>query len=356
MPFVEKAGNSLKSISNAFMAFFLALLISGILVWIFGCNPWKALIALFEGSAGSAESIILTLQKSIPLIFTGLSIGIAFKGGLFNIGSEGQLYAGAITAAWIGLLLPDFPGIIKLPLILLLSAAAGAVWGFFPGILKAGKNIHEVLTTILMNYIAIHLTSSLVKGPLRGDPTLVKTPMLPESSRLPVITGSGALFLSWGLVIAVFTAILLWFFLQKTKYGYILRSTGAGIEASKAAGFNVKKNIILIMMFAGALSGLGGAIEVTGLHHTFYGQFSPGYGFDGIAVALLANNNPLGIIFSALLFGALRAADRTLQLNAGVPHQMIILVQGLVIIFIGIKIILGRRKRAELAESSVSGK
>jgi ABC-type uncharacterized transport system permease subunit len=351
MSFFENVRTFLKTISNACAAFFLALIISGIIVWISGGNPWKALIALVEGSFGSSESIILTLQKSIPLIFTGLGIGIAFKGGLFNIGSEGQLYAGAIMAAWLGLILPGNSGVVKLPLILLGSAAAGAAWGFLPGFLKAKKNIHEVLTTILMNYIAIYLTSMIVKGPLRGDPTLLKTPVLPESSRLPVIAGNGALFLSWGLIIAIITALLLWIFLRKTTYGYMLRATGAGKEASTAAGFNVKKIIIFIMTLGGALSGIGGAVEVTGLHHTFYGQFSPGYGFDGIAVALLANNNPLGIIFSAILFGALRAADRTLQLNAGVPHQMIIIVQGLVIIFMGIRIILQRHNKRQIEKT-----
>jgi simple sugar transport system permease protein len=347
MPFKERVRFSSVSIVNAAAAFSLSLLISGIFIWLSGGSPLKAFIALAEGSFGSRENLILTLQKSVPLIFTGLSIGIAFKGGLFNIGSEGQLYAGAITAAWIGCLLPDIPGVIKLPFILLVSAAVGGLWGLLPGILKAKKNIHEVLTTILMNYIAIHLTSALVKGPLRGDPALIKTVPLPESSRLPVLAGSGALILSWGLPLAVITACLLWIFLRKTTGGFKLRAVGTGKDAAAAAGFNVKKIIITTMMLGGALSGFGGAIEVTGLHYTFYGQFSPGYGFDGIAVALLANNNPLGIIITAILFGALRAADRTLQLNAGVPHQMVLIIQGLVILFIGIGYLHAKRRKAK---------
>jgi len=349
MSFKERAWSSSKSIVDAGLAFSLSLIVSGIIIWIFGGSPLKAFIALAEGSFGSRENLILTFQKSIPLIFTGLGIGIAFKGGLFNIGSEGQLYAGAITAAWIGCLLPEIPGVIKLPFILLISAAVGGLWGFLPGILKAKKNIHEVLTTILMNYVAIHLTSAIVKGPLRGDPVLIKTAPLPESSRLPVLAGSGALILSWGLPLAVLTACLLWIFLRKTTAGFKLRAVGAGKDAAAAAGFDVKKIIIMTMLLGGALSGLGGAIEVTGLHYTFYGQFSPGYGFDGIAVALLAGNNPLGIIITAILFGALRAADRTLQLNAGVPHEMVLIIQGLVIIFIGTKIILKKKKSSSAA-------
>lgn len=353
----KRAGFSCLPILNAATAFFLSLSIGGIIIWISGGSPIRALVALIEGSFGSKENIILTLQKSIPLLFTGLSIGIAFKGGLFNIGSEGQLYAGAITAAWIGCLLPDMPGIIKLPLILALSAAAGAMWGFVPGLLKAKKNIHEVLTTILMNYIAIYLTSFLVKGPLRGDPVLIKTTPLPESSRLPVLAGSKALILSWGLPLGIIAACCLWIFLRKTTWGFMLKAAGEGKAAAAAAGFNVKKIIIMTMLLAGALSGFGGAVEVTGLHYTFYGQFSPGYGFDGIAVALLANNNPLGIIITAILFGALRAADRTMQLNAGVPHQMVLIIQGLVILFIGIKFLNERRKikKESNEEASAAG-
>jgi ABC-type uncharacterized transport system permease subunit len=348
MSFKERVWSSSKSIVDAGSAFTLSLIVSGIIIWISGGSPLKAFIALAEGSFGSRENLILTLQKSIPLIFTGLSIGIAFKGGLFNIGSEGQLYAGAMTAAWIGCLLPDIPSIFKLIFILIISAAVGGLWGLLPGILKARKNIHEVLTTILMNYVAIHLTSALVKGPLRGDPVLIKSTPLPESSRLPVLAGSGALILSWGLPLAVITACFLWIFLRKTTAGFKLRAVGAGKDAAAAAGFDVKKIIIMTMLFGGALSGLGGAIEVTGLHYTFYGQFSPGYGFDGIAVALLAGNNPLGIIITAILFGALRAADRTLQINAGVPHEMVLVIQGLVIIFIGIKFILKKKNHLPL--------
>lgn len=347
MSFNKNTKQSFDTVIAACAAFFLALIISGLIILFSGGNPGKAFSALIEGAFGSRENVILTLQKTVPLLFTGLSIGLAFKGGLFNIGSEGQLYAGALIAAWTGLFLPDAPAAIKLPLILLVSAAAGAVWGFLPGLLKAKKNIHEVLTTILMNYIAIHLTSAIVKGPLRGDPALVKTPPLPDSAQLPAIAGTGAINMSAGLLIGLAIAILLWIFLKNTSWGFMLRAVGEGKEAAAAAGFNVKKIIVAAMMFSGALSGLGGAVEVTGLHHTFYGQFSPGYGFDGIAVALLANNNPLGIIFSAILFGALRAADRTMQINAGVPHQMVLVIQGLVILFMGVRIVLRKRVEAD---------
>jgi simple sugar transport system permease protein len=189
----------------------------------------------------------------------------------------------------------------------------------------------------MMNYIAIHLTLILVKGTLGADPAIVKTAALPENSQIPLIAGSGALILSYGLVIAILAAIGVWFFLQKTTGGFMIRACGKSHEATSAAGFNVKKIIVSTMLIAGALAGLGGAVEITGLHHTFYGQFSPGYGFDGIAVALLASNHPIGVIFSAILFGALRAADRTLQINAGVPHQLVQIIQGLVILFMGVR-------------------
>jgi len=338
----EKKSFFLRKFVEACAALFFALFVSGIIILVSGNDPLKAFQALITGSVGSVDSIILSLQKTIPLIFTGLSVAIGFKCGLFNIGAEGQLYIGAIIAAWSGLFFPDLSGFIKLPFILLLSILGGALWGFFPGYLKAKKGVHEVLTTIMMNYAAIHLTLLLVKGPLRGDPHIVKTEMLPASSRLPVLFSSGALTLSLGLFIAVLIAFALHFFLNSTTYGYKIRAVGRSREAARAAGFNVKRLIILAMVIAGGLAGLGGAVEVTGLHHTFYGQFSPGYGFDGIAVALLASNNPIAVIFTAFLFGALRAADRTMQLSAGVPHQLVLIIQGLVILFVGIRYFFSR--------------
>jgi len=325
------------NVFSPFVALFFAFFCSGMIILFTGGNPFEALSALIEGSLGSSSSLLLSLQKSIPLIFTGLSVGIGFRAGLFNIGAEGQLYIGAITAAWIAPMLPGVHGILLIPFILTVSCLAGSFWGIVPGYLKAKRGVHEVITTIMMNYIAIHFTLFLIKGPLRGDDHIIKTKSIPSGSELPVIWSSGALTLSVGLLIAILTALTLYFILEKTTLGYKIRITGLNKDAAEAAGFNVKKITVISMAIAGMLAGLGGAVEITGLHHTFYGQFSPGYGFDGIAVALIAVNHPIGIIFAALLFGALRAAERTLQLSAGVPHNIILIVQGLVILFVGIK-------------------
>ncbi len=336
----KKRQQEMLNAASSLLALTFAFFLSGVIIILTGGNPFEAVKAIIEGSIGTSSSLILTLQKTIPLIFTGLSVGLGFRAGLFNIGAEGQLYMGAILAAIIAPLFPGIPGMVLLPIIFILAAAAGALWGVIPGWMKAQRGVHEVLTTIMMNYIAIHLTLFLVKGPLRGDPYIIKTKMIPENAELPVLLRDGSLTLSLGIIIAVLTAVGIWFLLEKTVLGFRIKATGKNPEAASAAGFNVKRMVIISMAICGALAGLGGAIEITGLHHTFYGQFSPGYGFDGIAVALIGANNPIGIIFAALLFGALRASERTLQLTAGIPKNLILIIQGLIILFIGIKYIL----------------
>ncbi|MBN2135492.1 MAG: ABC transporter permease [Acidobacteria bacterium] len=341
---MKKSGKDLlRSFTGAVLALFFAFLISSIIIVISGKDPILAGKALIAGSIGSGDSILLTLQKTIPLIFTGLSVAIGFKAGLFNIGAEGQMYIGAIISAWLAAQINIGSGFLLIPLVFILSILGGAIWGLVPGLLRSYRGVHEVLSTIMMNYIAIHFTLFFVKGPMRGDPHIVKSKPIQSAAELPNIIHSGALTLSIGIIIAIFSAVLLWFFLKKTTAGYLLRMTGQNKTAVDSAGFNSKKIIVFTMMLAGGLAGLGGAVEITGLHHTFYGQFSPGYGFDGIAVALIASNNPIGVIFAALLFGALRAADRHLQLSADVPKDLILIIQGLVILFIGIRYFLEKK-------------
>jgi len=339
----DKRSRFIRSVLSSFAALVFALGISSIIIIFSGGNPLTALKVIIEGSFGSGTNILLTLQKTIPLIFTGLSVAICFQAGLFNIGAEGQLYTGAIISAWLAVALPDGHGIVLIPVVIIVSSLGGALWGLVPGLLRSRRGVHEVLTTIMMNYVAIHLTLFLVKGPLRGDPHIVKSANLPDSMRLPSLSRIGPLSISIGIVIAVLVAIVVWIFLFKTKWGYLLRMAGKNPAAVNYAGFSWKKIITYTMCLGGFLAGLGGAVEIMGLHHTFYGQFSPGYGFDGIAVALIAANHPLAVIFVAVLFGALRAADRSLQLVDGVPNNLILIIQGLVILFVGTRIYIEKR-------------
>ena len=250
------------------LAVFTALIINAIIIRVSGGDPILAYLGLWEGAFGSPKAISETLVWSTPYIFAGLSVALAFKGGLFNIGAEGQLSFGALISAWIGFALPkllgtSLPWIIHLPLALFGGILAGALWGAIPGWLKARTGGHEVINTIMMNYIAVLLTSFLLNGPLK-DPNpfnvIARTPEIAESARLtPLIEGFRV---HWGIVIALLIAFAVWWFLWKTTLGFEIRTVGANPDAAKYAGINVSRIIVLTMSLAGGLAGMAGAVEV----------------------------------------------------------------------------------------------
>ena len=326
--------STMRGLLTPLLAICFALLVSIIIIALLGKSPITFLTVLFQGAFGSKTNLINTLSKTIPLVFTGLSVGLGFRAGLFNIGSEGQLYMGGIGAAYVGALSFSFPRFLHLPLALIIGFAMGALWGVIPGWLKAKKGVHEVITTIMMNYVAIYFTSYLISGPLSAGVFTRKTKDILPTARLGTLWRSGTAELSYGILIALGVAVFIYWLLFSTKSGYEVRAVGLNPLAARFAGVGVSRNIVLTLGICGGLAGLGGAIEVTGLHHTFYGQFSPGYGYDGIAVALLAKNHPVGVILTALLFASLRSADRWLQIRAGIPKDIVLIIQALVILFI----------------------
>ena len=302
-----------------------------------GGDPGAVLSALAYGAFGSAPNLAGTLARTTPLLLTGLSVALAFRAGLFNIGGEGQLYVGALAAAWLGALGLHLPGPLYLTMVLLLSAAAGFAWGSVPGWLKAHRGVHEVITTIMMNHIAIQATDYLVNGPLKAEAYVARTSAIAPGAHLPVLWRVPPSDVSWGLAVAVAACAAGAWFLFRTAGGFEIRAVGLGPEAAETCGIPTRRVVVLAMSLAGGLAGLGGGLEVCGVHHTLYAQFSSGYGFDGIAVALLARNHPLGVIPAALLFGALRTADRWLQLSAGVPRDLVVVIQALTILAVGIQ-------------------
>jgi general nucleoside transport system permease protein len=327
---------------------------------------WQAIIkaygALFAGSLGSFPAFIAAVQvyfasgdpsalykaiypfteslvASSPYILTGLAVAVGFRGGLFNIGAEGQFFMGALGSAFVGYSLKGVSPVIHLPLALLGGAIAGGAWAFLPGLLKAKTGAHEVVTTIMMNWIAFRLSDWLLNGPMKATGYRPLTPVVEESAMLPRFFPDPLRF-NWGFFLAIGIAFFIWWLLFKTTVGYEIRSVGANPNAAKYAGMNISNNIILIMVVSGALAGLGGAVQVLGTDHWVGQGFSAGFGFDAIALALICNSHPLGVVLAALLFGVLRGGATSMQSLAGIPIDIISVIQGLVIVFIAAPVII----------------
>lgn len=275
-----------------------------------------------------------SLVTAIPYIFAGLAVALGFRAGLFNIGAEGQIFIGATFATFVGYSMTGMPALIHLPLAILAGLAGGALWGFIPGWLKARTGAHEVINTIMMNYIAFRLVSWLLRGPMQRDEAgKPVSPLIEESAYLPQFFDA-PLRLHAGIFLAIAAAIIVWWLLFKTTVGFELRTVGANPNAARYSGMNVSRNIILAMAISGGLAGLAGANEVLGLNRFLAESFSPGYGFDSIALALLGKSHPAGVVLAALLFGTLRSGATSMQSIAQVPIDIITTIQALVIVFI----------------------
>jgi ABC-type uncharacterized transport system permease subunit len=273
-----------------------------------------------------------TLHDMTLLLLTGLSVAIALQAGLFNIGAAGQLLMGAFVAAWIGGL-SNLPAAVHLPLTLVLGALAGALWAILPAVLRVWRGAHEVITTIMFNYLALYLTHWLVVERLR-DPAgaAPQTAPVAASAHLPPL--GGLMNTSWGFVLTLLLALLLWLWLYRTVWGYELRATGANREAADAAGIPTRRYLIVAMLLAGALAGLGGAVEVCGTQYRFFEGFPSEYGFDGIAVALMGANHPAWSVLTAFVLGALRNGTYNLHVVTGAPKEIATIVQAVLILYV----------------------
>jgi general nucleoside transport system permease protein len=274
-----------------------------------------------------------SLATSTPYIFAGLAVAIGFRCGLFNIGAEGQFGMGALGAAFVGYSLKGLPWFIHLPLAILGGALGGAAWGAIPGYLKAKFGAHEVVNTIMMNYISFRLSDWLLNGPMKATGYRPITPTIEASAELPRLFPD-PLRLNWGFFLALVMAYLVYWLLFKTTFGFEIRAVGTNPSAAKYAGMNIVRNFVLVMILSGALAGMAGASQVLGIDHWVGQGFSAGYGFDSIALALLGKSHPLGVVLAALLFGTLRSGATRMQSLAGIPIDIISIIQGLVIIFI----------------------
>ncbi len=322
------------------LAIITAVIIGGIIIIISRGDPLAGYRGLLEGAFGTKKAWSETMVWATPYILAGLAVALAFKGGLFNIGAEGQLGFGAVAAALVGYGLPqilktNLSPLIHVPLTIGAGVLAGGLWAAIPGWLKARFGVHEVINTIMMNYIAINLTSFLLNGAMR-DPNplnvIARTPLIAESARIPPIFPGYRIH--WGFVLALVMAGFVWWFLWKTTKGFEIRTTGLNPDAAHYAGIRVPSIVVLTMFLSGGLAGLAGAIEVTALNYRHELGFSSGYGFDAIAIALLGRTHPAGVVLAAILFGAMRNGATRMQFLTQIPVDIISVIQGLILFFV----------------------
>ena len=302
-------------------------------------SPSAIASAIASGSPKAVAHTFYPLSETIvaatPLVFTGLAVALGFRAGLFNIGGEGQVIAGGLAAGYVGFSVHGLPGFIELPLALIAAFAAGALWGFVPGLLKARTGAHEVITTIMLNYVAIYLTGYFLTTKLFQRPgrTDAISRVVDPSAVLPSLAGLN-LRVHSGAILAVLMAAAIYFVLWRTVYGFEFRAVGANPDAARAAGIRVGRVIVLAMSLAGGLAGLAGANVILGVQYSIAPGFSSGLGFDGITVALLGRGNPAGVVAAALLFGGLRAGAVQMQAATSTPVDLVQVIEALVIMFV----------------------
>mgnify|MGYP005841119565 CR=1 FL=1 len=319
-----------------------ALAVGAVMLIFLGANPLEAYGALIEGAFGSSNALADTLVKATPLLLVALGICIAFRGGVLNIGGEGQLVVGALASTLLGLSFPEAPGWLIITLALLLGFLAGAIWGAIPGFLKAYFNVNEILSTIMMNAIAVQGMNYLLREPMIDPVQLQAASRIPQTARLMQTFDLPRLVptrLHLGTLLAVVAAVAVYIFLWRTVIGYRIRAVGLNPQASRYAGINVKRNIVLALLLSGAFAGLAGAIQVYGLHHRMFTDgsatgFTGSAGFNGIVVALFGHLHPLGAIPASFLFGALIVGANKLQRVMQVPSAFITALNGLVVVFV----------------------
>lgn len=321
-----------KKIFELIAAFVLALAVGGIFFMVSGYNPLQVYWLIFRGAFGSRNSLLTTLSYATPLILSGLAFAVAKRANIMNLGGEGQIYVGAMVAAVVGTLFPSLPTFLYVPLVLLAAFAAAGIYGGIAGFLdvKFGSNI--VIVTIMLNYIAQDFCGYLVAYPLRADENTLQTKLISEHAVIGRIFSdhqlNGVFFL------AIATAFIIALVMKYTKFGFHMKTVGFNRMAAETAGINYKKVTMLTMFLSAGIAGLCGAGQIMGVHYRFIDNFSSGFGFDGIAVAALAANNPIGILVSGILFGGIKAGAMSVNRVASIPMDYISIIQALVIVFI----------------------
>ncbi len=326
----------LSPVTESVLAGAIGLAIGALIMLGYGYDPIAAYISLFKGSFGSVFSWSESLANATPLILTALTFAIAMRGGLFNIGAEGQLYIGALAAVAVSLF--HLPAPLHLGVALLAAMVAGMLWSLPVAILKLNRGVHEVISTIMFNWIAhffaFYMIANVLTDPTRGE----KTISIAETSRFArILPGTS---LSYGIVVAIVAALLIWFLLWRTSAGFELRAAGHSPEASRYAGISRRKQVLRVFLIGGVLAGVAGAVQVMGRPPTYaivtgMSQFV-NLGFDGIAVAMIGRNHPVGIIFASIFFGGLMVGGRIMQFSPGVPLELVRVIEGVIILALAV--------------------
>ncbi len=317
----------------------LAAALAGALVLeTIGASPLATYATIFTGPFADKFGITEVLVRAVPLILVGLGIAISFRSGILNIGGEGQILVGILASTATALAFPGSPKVVLLPLMLMAGALGGALWGGIAGFLRAELGVSELLSTVMLNYIAAQFYTFLLRGPMIDPSELQTGSGTPQSMRLPRAAWLDRIVpetrLHAGLILAVVLAVCVYILLWRTTWGYRLRAAGAEEKAARYAGVHVERSLIAAMLFAGAFAGLAGAVEVSGVHHRAIEGISSDYGFSGIVVALFGGLHPAGILPAAVFFGVLLVGADMTQRSAGVPANMILVLQGVVILAI----------------------
>lgn len=313
--------------------------VAAIAVVLTGADPIQAFVSLFEGAFTVKNAFPETLIATVPYVFLGLAVALGFKAGLFNIGAEGQFYLGAIFGVFTADNIHGLPGIVEIPAGLAAGILGGFLWGAIPGFLKARFGAHEVITTIMLNYVAFGLSDYLInRGPLADrHASAPKTPFIDLNAQLPTFAGTR---LHLGLLLALIAVPVVWFLIQRTTLGFQIRAVGFNQNVARANGMSVGWTLVLTLGISGGLAGLAGSDEVLGVSHFMPPAFSSGYGFDAIAVALVARSNPWAVLPAAFLFGAMRSGAGFMQLQTQVSADLISVVQATVIMFVAAPLII----------------
>jgi len=336
----EAARDALKKISRNLVVpaagILIAVIIGAIIMALSGYNPFTSYAALFYG--GFVKNWNVSILNASPLIFTGLSVAFAFKAGLFNIGAEGQYYLGAMAATFLGITL-KLPGILTIPLIFIIGGALSAAYNYIPALLKVKTGAHEVITTMMFAHIARYMSSVFIRA-MGGDNASAHpyvTDPINESSFLPLfkdILPEANYRLHMGIIIAIVVALFVYWLLTKTTIGFEIRAVGHNPQAARAQGISVGKNIFLALLFAGFLSGLAGVNQTLGLDHKLFENLQAGYGWNGISVALLASNHPVGVVFTSLLWGALDAGGQYMSRTLQIPNAIVDIIKGIILFLV----------------------
>lgn len=338
-----KSVGFLKEIARALVSILLALLAGSLIIILTGESPIEAYAALIKGAFGNQTSTANTVSKAIPLVFTGLSVALSARCGMLNIGAEGQLNLGAMASALIALTLVNTSAYIALPLCIAAGFLGGMLGGLAAGVMKSRFEVNEVIAAIMLNYVFRMTTSWLAAVPFSSRESMVQTPLMPENTWLPTLVSRSKL--TAALYLALAAVLILYVFLWKTRSGFKLRAVGYNRTAALSAGINAGKYMAITMALAGGFAGLAGATEVMGKYHRFIENFSPSFGFTGIAVAILGRNHPAGVVLTAFLFAVLDTGSLRMARVTNVSGDMVIVIQSLIILAVAAPGMLSFSKR-----------